>query len=286
MIPVYKGKRKGILVVSGGGTKGLAGLGAIKKLMEEKIIVQPDILCGTSAGAMICMLLNIGYHPEEIYYFLLNIDFTSLVTFKLEDLFDDVHFGINSPEPFGYVLKKLMEGKNINSKITFKELKEKTNQTLIITGTCLNTMSLHYFSANDTPDDFVLDAVQISIAMPIIFKPHKYKDKIWIDGGCVNNYPIDLFHTCLDDVIGIYLDDECIEYQKFDDVQTYLLQIFKCIIKGTNITKIEFYKKHTIHIECINGVSTNFEMTSEQKEYLFKQGYDKATQYITNQSNV
>ncbi len=280
MIPIYKGKRKGILVISGGGVKGLSALGAVVKLMEDKIITTPDILCGTSAGAMICLLMNIGYHPLEIYELLLEIDFTTLVTCDIEDMLSDVHFGINSPEPFKYIIKTMIETKNYSANITFKELKEKTNQTLIITGTCVNTVSIHYFSADNTPNMSVLDAIQISIAMPFIFKPYKFDDKIWIDGGCMNNYPIDLFHEFLNDVVGIYLDDKTDEHIKFNEIETYISQVLKCISKGMNLTKIKFYEKHTIHITCTYNTSTMWELKKKHKIKLFKQGYEEASLFL------
>ena len=46
-IPVYKGKNKNILVISGGGTKGLSALGSITALIENEIILFPEIFCGT-----------------------------------------------------------------------------------------------------------------------------------------------------------------------------------------------------------------------------------------------
>ena len=282
MIPVYKGKRKGIVVISGGGAKGLCALGALRKLTEEKIVHNPDILCGTSAGAMICLFLNLGYSSDEIYELLINIDFSTLVTCDFEDIISDVHFGINSPAPFGYIIQKMIEEKGYNSNVTFKELREKTGQILIITGTCVNTVSLQYFSAEITPNTPVLDAVQISIAIPFIFKPYKYDNKIWIDGGCMNNYAIDLFHDKLNDVIGICLDDDIEEHTQFEDVQTYFSQVLKCITKGVNLTKVDFYKKYTIHIKCKCDISANWEMKKKHKVKLFDYGYKTAVNYISN----
>jgi NTE family protein len=282
MIPVYKGKRKGILVISGGGAKGLSALGAIDKLIEDEIIIKPDILCGTSAGAMISLLLNIGYHPKEIYNVLLNIDFNTLVICDVEDIFTDVHFGINSPKPFKHIIETMIKHKNFQSNITFKELKDKTNQTLIITGTCVNTTSLEYFSSDLTPNMSVLEATQISIAMPFIFKPYQYDNKVWIDGGCMNNYPIELFHDNLNDVVGIYLGEQNNEHAEFNEIQTYFLQVLKCVQKGMNLTKVEFYKKYTIHVKSTGDQTINWEMTSEQKELLFKEGYDEAVIYCKN----
>ena len=229
---------------------------------------------------MICLLLNIGYKPEEIYQVLLEIDFSTLVTCDIEDILTDIHFGINSSKPFEYVIRKMMEIKNFNENTTFKELKEKTNQILIITGTCVNTVSLHYFSHKLTPDMKVLDAIQISIAIPFLFKPYKYDNKIWIDGGCMNNYPIDLFHDNLNDMIGIYLDDENKQYTEFDDVQVYFTQVLKCVSKGIDLSKIKLYENQTIHVTCKNQELSNWELKNEHKIDLHNQGYINASKFI------
>ena len=44
-IPLYIGKRKNIIVISGGGLKGFTALGALTRLIELEIIVNPDIYC-------------------------------------------------------------------------------------------------------------------------------------------------------------------------------------------------------------------------------------------------
>ena len=67
-IPLYCGKLKNILVLSGGGTKGLATLGAITALKEVGIIDKPEIFCGTSVGAIISLLLCIGYEYNKKSY--------------------------------------------------------------------------------------------------------------------------------------------------------------------------------------------------------------------------
>lgn len=56
------------LVLSGGGTKGIAEAGAIKFLEENNIF--PEIIAGTSAGAIVGGLYAFGRTPEEILDFL------------------------------------------------------------------------------------------------------------------------------------------------------------------------------------------------------------------------
>ena len=56
------------LVLSGGGTKGIAEAGALKFLEEKKYF--PEVIAGTSAGAIVGGLYSFGKSPNEILEFL------------------------------------------------------------------------------------------------------------------------------------------------------------------------------------------------------------------------
>ena len=52
------------------------------------------------------------------------------------------------------------------------------------------------------------DAIRITTSVPLYFQPVKYNNKTFIDGGCMDNYPINLFTDRLQEVIGVYLYPE------------------------------------------------------------------------------
>ena len=270
-IPLYKGKSKNIIVISGGGVKGFCILGAIKKLMELNIILNPDTYCGTSVGACISILLLIGYHPDDIYEVLQSIDLSMLIDYN-EDILDDSYIGIVKSDPVMSIISTMLKRKDIDSKITFKELFNKFKKKLIITGVCLNDLSINYFNHETYPNMPVLKAVRISMSIPFIFKPVKFNGKLWVDGGCLNNYPIDFFDDVLDDVIGIYTEDDVSIVEDFDKI-TYGLQVFKCILKGLNIYKKKIYEKYTIVLKpsCDGQL---FNIDDENKKIMFDCGYN------------
>ena len=271
-IPIYKGKSKNIVVISGGGIKGFCILGTIKKLIELNIISNPDIYCGTSVGACISILLLIGYLPDDIYEVLKDIDFSMLIDYN-EDLLDDSYIGIIKSDPIMSVISTMLKRKGIDSKITFRELFIKFKKKLIITGVCLNDLTINYFNYETYPDMNVLKAVRISMSIPFIFKPVKFNGKLWVDGGCLNNYPIDVFDNVLDDVIGIYAEDDVSIVDDFEDKITYGLQVFKCILKGLNIYKKKIYEKYTIIVKpTCEGQLFNIE--DENKKIMFDCGYN------------
>jgi len=287
LIPLYKGKRKNILVISGGGIKGLSGLGALECLIENEIVIFPEILAGSSVGSIICFLINIGYSPKDMYDLLEQIDFTELIKYvepenlflDHKNLFLDPCFGISSAEPFLEVIYNFMKKKKISKNITFKELFEITQSKLIITGTCINDAVVKYFSVDTYPDMQILKAIRISIGIPLIFRPYLFEGKLWVDGGCMDNFPIDLFTDKLDDVIGIYLDDVYETIKEFNEIQDYFFRIFKCVLRGLCSSKINIFKKYIVHIKTC-GNSTNWEITQEEKKKLFDEGYEQAKKYI------
>jgi len=281
IIPLYKGKRKNILIISGGGLKGLSALGALKSLIENEIIIFPEIFAGSSVGSIICFLINIGYGPQDIYDLLEEIDFTNLIKYvEPENILFDPCFGISSPEPVLHVIYGFMKKKNISKNITFKQLFEKTQSKLIITGTCINDISLNYFSVDTYPDMPILKAIRISISIPFIFRPCYFNNKLWVDGGCMNNFPINLFFDKLDDVIGIYLDDYYDFLNEIVEVQDYFFRIFKCVNRGLNYDKLDMFKKYIIHIVVEGNQSTNWEMTTIEKKNLFDLGYNASNLFL------
>lgn len=279
------GKKK-ILVISGGGLKGFAGLGSFKCILDNNIFDNFESLAGSSVGAVICFLYIIGYDPKDMYDVLEQIDFTQLIKYiDPEILLMDPCFGISSPEPILYSIYSFMKKKNINKNITFGQLYEITKKNLIITGTCLNDVMIKYFSHTTTPNMQILKALRITISIPFIFRPYQYDGKLWVDGGVMNNFPINLFNDKLDDVIGIYLDDIYTNIDGIDEIQDYFMRVFKCMFRGLNYNKIELFKKYFVHIKVNGSYSTNWEITQAEKKMLYDEGYNQTQEYIKKYFN-
>lgn len=262
---------KNTLVISGGGTKGFVVLGALQKLYDNKKLNNIKTYCGTSVGAIISLLLLIEYAPIDVHNILMAIDFEMLMESTIDSVLDDNCFGIYTAEKIYYIVGMMIKKKNISLHITFKQLYKKYNKKIIITGVCLNDISLHYFSVDNTPDMEVFMAIKITMAIPVLFKPVSYDNKIWIDGGCLNNFPIDLFDDCLENVIGIYLDSGHNNIDKFENIQDYIVQLTKCLFKNVFKINIKKYEKHIIHF---NVEKNEWILNKYEKEKLYNIGYN------------
>jgi NTE family protein len=155
------------LVLSGGGTRGFAHLGVIEALNEAGIF--PDVISGTSAGAIIGVLYADGHAPKEILK-LMNVG--SRLDFMRPALPREGLLQING---IIKILKTSLHSKNFN------ELKI----PLYVTATDLNNGKAVYFSEGD-----LFDPVIASASIPVVFQPVKIGDISYVDGGVLDNLPL------------------------------------------------------------------------------------------------
>lgn len=168
------------LALSGGGAKGFAHLGAFK-LLEEKGII-PDVIAGTSAGALMGALLADGYKPDEIKELFTGREFSEFAQFQIPKagLFDSTRFRL--------FLKRHLRAK------TFEELKI----PLIVVATDLDHGESHLFTSGP-----IVDAVTASCSIPIIFNPVVINGIHYVDGGLFRNFPVSVIRNKCRFVIGV-----------------------------------------------------------------------------------
>ena len=185
------------LVFEGGGVKGLAYIGALEVLESKGIMQDIKRFGGTSAGAINAALLALGYTRDQQKKILWNMDFR-----KFQDGGGFLSNLIRVWQRYGWFkgdfFKKwmgdLIEEKLGNRKATFKDLKDKGYPELYVYGTNLCTHFGEVFSIERTPDMRIADAVRISMSFPVYFAAVRSKnDDVYVDGGCLNNYPVKLF---------------------------------------------------------------------------------------------
>ena len=123
----------------------------------------------------------------------------------------------------------------------------------------------------------VILALRISTAIPLLFKPILFDNKLWIDGGIIDNYPISQvnINTCL----GIYITEHK-SFTKINNMEDYLLCVFQSFMEGIEDKTINGYEKNTIVIktQLKNAFSTN--ISNEDILQYIKLGYKYIDNYI------
>jgi NTE family protein len=154
------------LVLGGGAAKGIAHIGVLKVLEENKII--PDMISGTSMGALIGAAYAL--EPDAKKLEKTSIDFK--ITRKIDLQFPK--HGLIKGDKIEKWLRELYQER------TFKD----TKIPLFITATDLLQKQKIIFNEGD-----IAKAVRASISIPGIFNPVVNNDKILVDGGVLNNLP-------------------------------------------------------------------------------------------------
>jgi len=263
-------KHKRNLVLCGGGIKGIAHIGVLYALDKLQCLDKFEELTGTSVGGLIVALYALGYSPVELYEF---IKLFNLGKLKNISIMNIPLFGLDVGDKFEYVIKRLIKSKGLNENITLKELYEKTKKTLILVTVCLNTMEICYLSHLTFPELPIYLAIRMSTSIPFIYCPVSYKEKLYIDGGCLDNYPISIYKDNLKETVGILLIDSKDTIDKIDNLETYILRVLQCMMIGMFINLKKGYENCTVevHVESINF--SDYDINDQKKDELFIKGY-------------
>lgn len=172
------------LVLSGGAARGFTHLGVLKAL--EEFGMKPDIISGVSVGAIAGALYADGYTPEEIL---------EIYTHK-KSIFDLVQItvpktGIFKASGLKETLKKHLRA------TTFDQLKI----PLVITATNLIEGKSEYFTEGD-----LVEAILASSCIPVLFETVVINETPYIDGGVMNNMPVEPLLKRCKKLIGVYIN--------------------------------------------------------------------------------
>lgn len=178
------------LCLSGGSIRGFQLLGALAFVNEYTSLKDMTYLLGTSAGAMICYLLCLGYAPMEIM--------TSLTSSKVWDKFRTPNImacvrgeGVYAYGPINEFLGKLTIEK-IGILPTFKKLFTITGRNLRMVTFNFTENKAEILSKDTTPDLPCLVGIHMSCNVPLVFEPFKYNGNMYIDGCIDNHFPINI----------------------------------------------------------------------------------------------
>ncbi|SFN44294.1 NTE family protein [Bizionia echini] len=223
------------LVLSGGGAKGLAHIGVLKVI--DSLGIRVDYVAGTSMGAIIGSLYASGYSGKQIDTIFRDVDFDKIINDNLPRAAKTFYERDNSEKyavtlPFDKFKLKLpsalSRGQNtlsLLSKLTLHVSDIEDFSKLPIPFFCIATNV-------ETGQAVVLDkgslaqSIVASGAFPSLFQPVVIDNQILIDGGVVNNYPIDeLKAKGMDVIIGVDVQDDLATREELRSAPDIILQI-------------------------------------------------------------
>jgi NTE family protein len=156
------------VVLSGGGTRGFAHLGVLKALEENGL--KPDIITGVSAGAIAAAFYADGRTPEEI-----------LELFTSKNIQKYMSIGI----PRQGFIKLTGFEKVLDMHLRAKKI-EDLQTKIMLYAVNLNTGAYTCFDKGP-----LAPAVTASSSIPVVFPPIKINGHYYVDGGLINNFPVE-----------------------------------------------------------------------------------------------
>ncbi|NRS90436.1 NTE family protein [Flavobacterium sp. 7E] len=176
-------KKKVGIVLSGGGARGMAHLGILKAL--EEFGIEFSHISGTSAGAIAGAFYAANYSVDEIVTILKKSQIFNFSNFLIK------RQGLFAMRGFQGIYNEFLPTN------TFEDLKI----PLYVAATDILKGELVYFSSGN-----LSQALMASSCIPLVFQPIQYNDSLYVDGGVMNNFPIEPLIGQCDVIIGSYVN--------------------------------------------------------------------------------
>lgn len=247
-------RKKVGLVLSGGGAKGMAHIGALKVIEEAGIPI--DYVVGTSMGSIIGGLYSIGYTPEQMDSMVRKQDWAFLLSDKiprsemnLMERDSDEKYVISVPfskSSIKEVAGGVIKGQNIANLFSELTLGYHNNMDF-------NKLPIPFACVSEnlvTGEEYVFHegilatAMRASMAIPGVFTPVRLDSMVLIDGGVTNNYPVNIARQMgAEVIIGVDVQSDLKPADELDNPGAILSQLIDLMgqeqyienVKETNV---------------------------------------------------
>lgn len=278
------------LICSGGGIRGVSYVGVFKRLEEQKELdIDVKILCAVSAGSIFGLMYILGYTADDMTTEVMTKNFSALRDIQLGNVL--TMYGIETGDNIISWIETLMIRKGISKDTTLKELYDATNIEFQVCATNVSKYTYEVFSYKSEPSMKITKAIRISIGIPFVFTAEKYNGDVYVDGGVINSYPIDLFEDNLDGVLGIKLEHENkVTKSEREGLDTYIFNVINCFV----IHREKQYKKscngklrgHTLRVQSGDVTHTlKFSLTRHDKTKLIQSGYNCTDAFLNSMNS-
>jgi NTE family protein len=252
------------ICLSGGAALGFAHIGALQALLDNGI--QPEIISGTSMGAIIGTLYAAGLSPKDMMV-LIEQDrlykVTKLMTFKPGFW----KSGFSSHLVVARLIQELIPHNS------FEGLAKRLH-------ICVTNMNTMQWEIKDSGNE-LSDWVTASASIPGVFEAVQKNETSYLDGGILNNLPVQPIRSKCRAVIGV-------------DVLPYLppkqmtrpIHAITSTIRGIQKVNSESGRALCDHVIDIMALEQNHEFNFEAYQKIYKRGYKDTKEYIKNHPEI
>jgi NTE family protein len=254
------------LVIGGGGNLVYAYVGVIEQMFNDDDLIQIENCVGTSAGAIIAMIISSNATIDYIKKIIIQFDMKKIADhspWAIINIYNILnYFGYNKGDIALQWIENILEELTGDKNITFAEHYNKFKKNLVITGCNISRNTYRYFNRLTDPDMKVSNAVRISMSVPIFFKPFEYEGDLYIDGGTTLNYPISFVLSDMFKVLNNYRDDiigpKYIGEKMNVDKAEHNLYDLDLDIKTNDVISKDYILERTIGMKTFNKRTLNY----------------------------
>lgn len=296
------------LVFKGGGVREIAYMGALEVLEELNVLKNIMRVAGTSSGAIAATLVSFRNNTAETLELFNTLDLHKVPQRAIKRNGKNIILLKNSEnytrlfEKFGwyssayfhdwlqFIIADQCRG---NPGATFSDFQNLGYCDLHIVTSNISRHRSEVFSANNTPNVAVADAVRMSMSIPLFFEALRFDGKnmgegdYYVDGGLFNNYPIHIFDQPVYakesrsyrdginwETLGLFLfPSKLFDTDKVDEPKN-LWEFLDLTVRSlydshqvSNLVENIADKQRTIEISDCGISSTQFDLSPESKEY-------------------
>lgn len=223
------------LTLSGGGAKGLAHIGILQAIDSAGLKI--DYITGTSMGSIMGAMYAVGYSGDSIEKLSRPLDWNLLFStapqldaIGIEEKNEYEKYALEVPFVDGKfkIGQGIIEGQELWLKMSevFEPVYNITDfSKFSIPFKCMGT-DLETGNAVEMDHGNIVTAIRASMAIPSVFTPVKYDDKLLVDGGVVNNFPVlDVKKMGAEYIIGVNVGSGLLKANELHSALDILLQI-------------------------------------------------------------
>ena len=275
-----------VIMLGPAGAKGLLFIGCLKRLYREKeFLSNVQTWSGVSAGAAVCLLIVMGYEIEEIIDICMDLNI-------LEDI-----MGINldrAREKLGLIPNKTVENKlksNIVKKFGYipslKELYLLTGVHLVLVTYNLDKFRVEYLDKDTEPNLSCLEAAMMSMAIPGLIEPRKYKGQTYVDGAIGAPYPVLHFDIKNNKVLGMYVSSEEDLYCSDKTPGNYAYRVLQASMRTLRDFEIAYSSSNVknIPLKTLVKDTTGISIDKATREKMIDYGYYCGDSFLKVASN-
>lgn len=271
------------VVLSGGGAKGAAHIGVLKAIEEAGIPI--DYIAGTSMGAVIGGLYAVGYTSAQLDSIIKGQDWNLVLsdkparkkqTLKERDFSGKYLLSVPLIKTTKPEVSGLIRGENLNnllSRLTICYHDSVDFNQLPIPFACVAT---NIIDGKEVVfhNGVLAVCIRASMSIPGVFTPVKKDSMILVDGGLVNNYPVDVARDMgADIIIGSTVQTDRLETKNITNVADILSQLINISTRAKFDDNIE---DSDLHFQIDTEDFSTMDFKPDVIDSMIHRGWDTA----------